>query len=45
MAPLVDRHHETELNPSTQLVKSNWFARHAGALLLAALVVLFVILL
>jgi hypothetical protein len=25
---LVDEHHETELSPSTTLVKPSWFARH-----------------
>ncbi len=38
MGVLVDSHHEMELNPSTQLVRSNWFVRHIGVILLAALV-------
>jgi len=40
---LVDSHHEMELNPSTQLVHSNWFVRHIGVILLAALVAAVVI--
>ena len=42
---LVDSHHETELNPSTQLVHSNWFVRHVGVILLVALAAVVVILL
>jgi hypothetical protein len=34
---LVDEHHETELNPSTRLVTSNWFVRHFFAMLAFAL--------
>ncbi len=34
---LVDRHHEMELNPSTRLIRSSWFARHIGAISLAVI--------
>lgn len=30
---MVDSHHEMELNPSTRLVTSNWFVRHAWTIL------------
>ena len=33
---LVDHHHEMELNPSTQLVRSGWLARHLWTVLLLA---------
>jgi len=32
---LVDGHHEMELSPSSQIIASNWFARHLWAILLA----------
>jgi len=40
---LVDKHHEMELSPSTQLVKSTWYDRHLGVLLLvgAAIILYF----
>jgi len=40
---LIDEHHEMELSPSTQLVRSNWFARHMWAIVIvcAAIAVLF----
>jgi len=30
---LVDAHHETELSPSTRLIKSTWLARHLWTIL------------
>ena len=30
---LVDTHHEMELTPSAQLVKSTWFFRHLWAMI------------
>ncbi|MDE1939771.1 MAG: hypothetical protein KGI68_12180 [Alphaproteobacteria bacterium] len=37
---LVDTHHEMELAPSARLIHSSWLARHMGAILLTAAVVL-----
>jgi hypothetical protein len=34
---LVDRHHEMELSPSSQLVSSNWLVRHLWTILLAGM--------
>ena len=33
---LIDEHHETELNPSTQLVTASWFVRHIWTILAIA---------
>jgi len=33
---LVDRHHETELTPSVQLIHSTWFARHLWTIMFVA---------
>jgi hypothetical protein len=34
---LVDGHHEMELTPSTRLVRSSWYGRHFGTILLVAI--------
>ena len=36
---MVDAHHETELEPSTRLIRSNWFARHVWAILFIVVIV------
>lgn len=45
LSGMVDRHHETELNPSTQLVTGNWLVRHLWTvLLLVVAAVLYIVL-
>ena len=34
---LVDRHHEMELSPSTQLMSSSWLVRHLWTILLVGM--------
>lgn len=34
---LVDAHRETELNPSTRLIRSAWYARHLWAIVVLLL--------
>lgn len=34
---MVDEHHPMELEPSTRLIRSNWFARHMWAILAVAI--------
>jgi hypothetical protein len=33
---LVDAHRETELNPSTRLIRSAWYARHLWTIVVLA---------
>jgi hypothetical protein len=37
---MVDSHHEMELSPSSQLVKSSWFARHFWSILVLCVLAL-----